>query len=309
MHLAVGEAFLSQEEDPTSVCNAAVHLNQAPEFCKTVLNRAKLASINFQASKHCKDKSSFPSAARFLRRCLESLSEEEKWSEPCFRLTYDMMESLAKRELVVGNFDEGKEVTKQTLRRGKSVEMKIPSLLIDIEVLVAGQELSAVIAIATKTLRILGVRIPWQISIYHVFTKFLRVKRMLTRMADADMIGLPQMQDLSMSTAVRILADLSMSCFLQHKLKEGVFASMLAVQLTLQGGLSGYSAYALGMYGVAEAAMGNHARGFRYGKLALTLLDRIKCSDAECPTVRTALLLVSRWKQSFAELVDPLLRQ
>jgi predicted ATPase len=56
------------------------------------------------------------------------------------------------------------------------------------------------------------------------------------------------------------------------------------------------------MYGVAEVALGNHDKGYRFGQLALTLLDRMRSTDAECATVGFTLTLLSFWKEPLHDL-------
>jgi predicted ATPase len=111
-----------------------------------------------------------------------------------------------------------------------------------------------------------------------------------------------------MSAAVRILVHLCTYCLLNNKTNEAIYSALLAVQLTLKGGLNAYSANALTIYGIAEVALGNHDKGYRFGQLALTLLDRMRSKDAECATVGFTLTLLSFWKESLQDLHGRLFR-
>ena len=87
-----------------------------------------------------------------------------------------------------------------------------------------------------------------------------------------------------------------------------MYSALLAIQLTLKGGLSSYSANALAIYGVAELALGNYDKGYRFGQLALTLLDSMGSKDAECATVGYTLTTLSFWKEPLHDLHGRLLQ-
>jgi hypothetical protein len=77
-----------------------------------------------------------------------------------------MLESLAKMELVLGNFDACRAAIQETLLRGKSVEIKIPSLSIDVEVLrMAAHQTNEIIAApGNRALRLLSVNMPHKVG-------------------------------------------------------------------------------------------------------------------------------------------------
>lgn len=60
------------------------------------------------------------------------------------------------------------------------------------------------------------------------------------------------------------------------------------------------------MYGVAELSSGNHARAYRFGKLALRLHDQIKCKAADGLTTGMSLTLLTHWKEPLREMPDKL---
>jgi predicted ATPase len=302
LHFLIGEAFLANGCDGYSVYNAAVHWNCAPEFIQGSEQREKLARINFEAARHCQEKSAFAKAVVMLQIGLSVLDENEKWSANHFSLTYQMTERLAKLELIVGNFEACKKATKDILTRGTTTEMKINSLLIDVEARMTALDLDGAVVAAFNALQILAVKMPRKVSIVHVAWKLGIVKRMLWNKSNEDVLNLPVMQDKSMSAAVRILVHLCTYCLLNNKRNEAMYSALLAIQLTLKGGLSSYSANALAIYGVAEVALGNHAKGYRFGQLALTLLDRMRSKDAECATVGFTLTLLSFWREPLRDL-------
>ena len=87
-----------------------------------------------------------------------------------------------------------------------------------------------------------------------------------------------------------------------------MYSALFAIQLTITYGLSPYSANALAIYGVAEIALKNYDKGYRFGRLALRLSEMIKSKDAECATIGLTLTCLSFWKDSFHHLQRELFR-
>lgn len=246
-------------------------------------------------------------AVEFLKFGQKLLDAEEKWAEPNFDLTFAMTECLAQMQLVVGDLDGCKETARQTMSRAKSVEMKLPSLLVELEAHMAANEISRVIASSNNALSILGVKLPRKVKIYHVAVKFLQVKRLLAKKTDEDILNLPIMvEDATKTAALKILLHLSMNCSLANRGNTAFYTSLIGVQMMLREGLTGYSAYGIGFYGMAELASGNYQLGFRFGRLAMTLLDRMQCKEAICPTICLTVACLSHWNEPLHELLKPI---
>jgi len=139
-----------------------------------------------------------------------------------------------------------------------------------------------------------------------VVIKLLNVKRMLGRKTDAAILGLPPMNNRHIETAVRILLHLTAYCFLQDEKNPAVYSALLAAQLTLRHGLSPHSCSAFTVYGMAELSGGNHARAYRFGKLALRLHKQMKCKDAEGLTTGLGLTLLTHWRDDIKDAPEQL---
>jgi uncharacterized lipoprotein YajG len=71
-----------------------------------------------------------------------------------------MTQTLAKMELVIGNHDSCKALTRESLIRAKTTEMKIDSLLVDVECCMVCNEMDGSIAAAYRALSVLGIEMP-----------------------------------------------------------------------------------------------------------------------------------------------------
>jgi predicted ATPase len=308
LHFRIGEVHSERGYDGLNMFNTAVHWNAASNYLKGRYHKAKLARINLEAAKYCHEKAAFARAATLLRKGLSLIDKHERWESKCFELTIIIVEMLAKMELVIGNFDACKRITENSVSHIKSVEGKINFLLIDVEARMTAFESDSALESAVNALNYLGIQMPVKVKVYHVVGKLCSTKLFLRRMSEEDILSLPIMTDKAMSAAVRILVLMCTYCLLNNKICQAMYSALLAIRLTTKYGLSPYSANALAIYGVAEIALRNYDKGYRFGQLALKLGDVLKSKDAECATMAFTLTFLSFWKDSMHDLKDVLHR-
>jgi predicted ATPase len=309
LHLLIGEAYLSAHEqggEQSNIYRAAVHLSCAPDVLSEYEQRVTLARINLEAAKYCKEISAFEQAVMALQAGLDALRPAEKWSDELFTLTFEMMENQARMQLVVGDFEACKATTLEASRHVRTSEMKVKLLAIDVEVRMAGNEVDDVVATANRGLSSLGFKMPRKAKLRHIVAKLAKVKFMLRRKTDEDLLNLPLTQDLVIANVVKLLIHLCTYCLMGDEKEMGVFSALLAIELTLKNGLSQHSPCAFVIYGVAEASIGNIDRAYRFGKLALKMLDGMHSREGEGPTVAYALTRISCFRKPLHELVTPL---
>ncbi|KAI2491577.1 histidine kinase [Fragilaria crotonensis] len=306
IHRAIGNVLL-EIGDAESRYRACVHLFHAPHFVRDDANRIDLARLHLEAAKYCKERSAFIDAAAALRRGLTLLDDGRKWTD-FFDLAFEMTDTLARMELIVGNHDACTEMTNEVLDRAKTTSMRINALQIGVECIMAQNDMEASIAAANRALLSLGMIVPRKVSFRLIGSKLLKVKLMLGRKSDDDILGLPLMKDEAATAMSRILVNLCTYCFLKDEANLGVYAALLALQLTLKGGLNAYSACALAIYGVAQLSSGNYRGAYRFGKLAMALLNKMQVRDAECTTTVLSLSLLIHWYEPLRGMTETLRR-
>jgi predicted ATPase len=310
LHLLIGEAYLSDYNHGigrSNIYRSAVHLSRAPDFLSDHQQRVRLARINLEAAKYCTEISAFEQAVAALQTGINALGPIGKWSDEHFALTFEMMETQARMQLVVGDFEACKATILEASCHARTAEMKMKLLAIDVEVrTMAGNEVDDVIATANRGLRALGFKMPRKAKLRHIAAKLAKVKFMLRRKTNEDLLNLPLTQDLVDANVVKLLIDLGSVCFMKNELEMGAFSVLIAVELTLKNGLSQHSPCAFVIYGVLEAAIGNIDRGYRFGKLALEMLHRRHSREGEGPTAGYANGSLFFWKEPLDQLVTPL---
>jgi predicted ATPase len=308
LHFRIGEVHSERGHDGLDMYNTAVHWNAASNYLKGRYHKPKLARINLEAAKYCHEKAAFARAATLLRTGLSLLDKHERWESKYLDLTLKIVEMLAKMELIIGNFEACKQITENAVSHVISIERKINFLLIDVEARMTAFESDSALESAVNALGCLGIKMPLKVTCCHVVWKLCWTKLYLRNKADKDILSLPMMTDKATSAAVRILVLMCTYCLLNNKICQAMYSALLAIRLTTKCGLSPYSANAFAIYGVAEIALRNYDKGYRFGRLALKLGDHMKSRDAECATMAFTLTFLSFWKDSIHDLKDVLLR-
>jgi predicted ATPase len=297
-HANIGEVYFERGYDGLNMYNTAVHWNAALDNMNGRYQRPKLARINLEAAKYCHDKSAFVRACMLLRAALALFESHELWESRHFELTFEIVEMLAKMELIIGNFSACKEITENVISQNISIEKKVNFLVLGIEVRITAFESVEAGEATTNALHILGLSVPRKISLFHVAWSLCQMKLMLLNKTEHETLNLPMMRDKKMAAAVRILV-LMCSCYIRmNKLPSAIFLALQAIRLTVLHGLSPYSAYALAMYGVAEVVLRNYDKGYRLGQLAVRLSRILENKDALCGTMSFTLTFLSFWKDS-----------
>ncbi|KAI2505963.1 hypothetical protein MHU86_8463 [Fragilaria crotonensis] len=260
-----------------------------------------MAQLNLAASKYSREKSAFVDAAGFLRRAHEMLDPETKWVDH-HNLAFEVAESLAKVELIIGNFDASTTILGDALVHCKLLDEKVVLLLVEVEARIASSDIDATIAAVNRTLNILGVKVPPKISVRHVLFKLFKVTQAMRSKTDREILSMPAVCDVLQKAAVRLLFNGSCHCGQKSATKELMFYALLAVELTLSHGLSPFSPPALAMYATLHVAMGNHAQAYRIGNLALAILQKVRSKEVSCATIVLCEGLASHWREPIETL-------
>jgi predicted ATPase len=293
IHGIIGNVYVAMG-DSESIYHAVNHLQLCRDYALYIDDKVKFAQMHLTAAHFCKDRSSFIQASDLLKRGLDLIEGKDKW-EAHFDLAFALTETLAKVELIIGNLDSCSLLTKIALDRAKTKELKINALVTNVECCMAGNDVISSVLAATQALRDLGIWIPRKISFWHVAKKFTKVKWLIGRKSDEDILNLPQISDRLLSTIVRLLVNLCMYCFLRDDEMQGAYAALLAAEFTIKKGLSPYSPSAIAIYGVAELSNGCYSRAYRFGRLALKMLKSIGSNVAEPYTTGMAFSLLTHW--------------
>ncbi|KAI2494013.1 PhoQ sensor [Fragilaria crotonensis] len=231
------------------------------------------------------------------------LDPEAKWVDH-HDLAFEVAASLAKVELIVGNFDASTTILEDALMHCNLPNDKVVLLLVQVEARMAASDIASTIATVNRTLNILGVKVPSKISISHVLFKLFKVTQAMRNTTDREILLKTAVRDDLQMAAVRLLFCGSCYCGQKSATKELTFYVLVAVELTLSHGLSPFSPPVLAMYATLNVAMGNHAHAYRIGKLALAILGKVRSKEVSCATTVLCNCFASHWREPI-EMLGP----
>mmetsp|Transcript_30285 Transcript_30285/g.46230 ORF Transcript_30285/g.46230 Transcript_30285/m.46230 type:complete len:1013 (+) Transcript_30285:33-3071(+) len=301
LHKIIGYKFLNQPSD-VSQYQAALHLNLIGAAGKK--EHAEFARMNFRAAKYCEFRSAFLEAVTFLRHGLSFLEDGDKWGEN-FDLAFEMTQLLVNVEFIVGNLEACKAANKIIFSRAKTMSMQYDSLLVELDVRVADNDLEDMLQCGLKFLHQLGERIPKAVTPFYLLQKVKKVRKMVDRMTDEDFLKIPRGDDdPRLLVLFQVLMRVCINAILRQKFVLGFYAAVRAAELTMTDGLSLHSSHALYAYGIVEKKLGYIDRAHRVGILALKLFAQFPIAKAECHVFPGMCMNLLHLKCRIWELLD-----
>jgi class 3 adenylate cyclase len=304
VHLQIARQ-LAESNAEDSLFETLNHYNLARALVIDPAERLKLAEMNLRAARRAKASAAYGPAAEYAATALELLGPD------CWETDYPMAFEVhveATEDAFLCHDYEAMEVRAAiALPKARSPLDAARIEEVRIQALMARNEPVAAIHLALPVLRSLGVRLPGQPTFIHVMTGLAKMKWRLRGWATEDLLQLPQMSDREKLAAVRMLEHLySSAYFAMPRLYPLIMFEL--VRLSLRYGnapatANGYAAYGVILCGLLH----NVDEGYRYGTLALDLVDRLAARKQKAKVVTVALCFALVWKDHPSTLLDRLI--
>lgn len=249
LHYSIG--YMVKEIMTESSANDAIfivvdQLNKGRDLIQTIEEKLELAALNLEAAQKAKENSAFYPAAEYLNAGISVIDESERWTKTNYSLSLNLYTLLVEMERCVGHCAECYKAVAQIVLHGRTLDDKVPSLLVQIDAL--GSEGNAVRAIkeATKLLRQLGERFPRNPSKVSIASEFMKTKIMLRGKSDEMLANLPLIVG-SMDVVMELLAMICSFAFHAGITDHYSMAGFRMMKLTLKHGLC--SPFVFAIYG------------------------------------------------------------
>jgi predicted ATPase/signal transduction histidine kinase len=314
-HLKIGRLLLSKgghggtsptaEEREEKIFEIVNQLNRGLELITNPTEQNELARLNLIAGKKAKSSAAYGPAFKYLNIGI-GLLEEDRW-QAHYDLTLDLYVEAAASAYLSTNFEQMEELASVVLQKGRSLLDQVKVYEVKIQAYTVQNKQVEAIEIALQVLRLLGITFPESPRPFNSFLGLLRTKLALTGKSIESLIDLPEMTDVYKLAAMRILA--SIAGTVAH-----VFPEMLPlilyklVNLSIQYGNTSFSTFAYATYGFILCGLaGEIEDGYRFGKLALRLLEKLNAKELKAKTFNIVYFLIRHWKEPIRETLQPLL--
>ncbi|WP_017717238.1 hybrid sensor histidine kinase/response regulator [Kamptonema formosum] len=291
-HLRIGKLLLQStapEERKENIFALVNQLNYGTDSIASEAEKYELASLNLTAGQKAKAATAYESAVKYLNVGLGLLAADS-WDSQ-YELTLTLHLEAAEAEFTATNFERSQQLAEAILKQAKTLLENVKVYELKIQFNIAQNRMPAAVGTGIEILEMLGVRLqqepPQELII-------------------DDLADLPAMTDIEKLAAMRILMAIVIAAYLGN-------AAMLLpvlftmISLSLKYGNSPESAYAYVWYGaVLCGPMGDIESGYRFGKQAVTLLDKIDAKQIKCKIIPVYYGIARHWKEPIRENLYPL---
>ncbi len=338
-HWQVGQRLLHntpQTEREERIFDIVNQLNQGRTLIEEQIERnevaLQLAELNLLAGQKAKASAAYQPAFNYLQVGLELLTPpqslvreanaiQESPSSPFVRgeleggqdawlhhypLTLTLYTETAEAAYLSGDFDQMEKLVEVVLERAKTVLDKVKVYEVKIQADMAQSKLQEAIQTALPVLKSLGVKLPHKPNNLHILLALLRTKLSLVGKQIEDLIDLPEMTDPYNLAIMRILSTVSYAAYLT--LPDLLpLITFKQVNLSVKHGNASESTYAYATYGmILSSFLGEIDSGYRFGELALRLLEKLDAKEFKTRTSVVVYALIRPWKEHVEKTIKPL---
>ena len=309
VHLRIGrllQSGLAEGDDGSRIFDIANQLNLGRALLDSEAEIIALADLNLAAGRRAKLNSAFPTALEYLECGISLLqSRPDPWTSH-YDLGLALFSEATEAAYLDGKFEQMDGWFHEVLDHAHTILEKVKPYEIRILAYKAENKFREAIHTGLEVLELLGERFPKNPNAVHVFRDLGTTALALRGRSNDDLMALPLMTDPEKRAAMRIIADITSSVYwgMPNLVPLIVFRM---VRLSLRYGNHPVSCFAYGSYGVLMCGvLGFMRTGYRYGQLALDLLDKLNAKEWKAQIYVTPYALIFHWNEHVRNTLRPL---
>ncbi|WNZ25110.1 AAA family ATPase [Leptolyngbya sp. NK1-12] len=306
-HLRIGQRLLHQiakEKQDEKRFEIVNQLNLGAALIHNPIERQQLAQLNLQAGRKAVAAAAYSAAFGYFNHG-RSLLSADAWSQD-YQLTLALYSEAIEAAYLSGELNQIDSLAEPVLQHAKTLLDQIQVYEVKIQAHVAQNQLADALALALSVLRLLGIDLPTAPTPSAVDPILERLQTTLAARGVEALLLLPPMQQPEILAAMRILATLISITFVScPSLLPLVIAEQ--VNLSLNYGNSAWSAFAYANYGLLLATQGDTQTAYRFGQLAIELLEHLDARTLKPKTFTIVYGMTTHWQQPLSDSLEPLL--
>jgi predicted ATPase/class 3 adenylate cyclase len=279
-HLKIGQLLLqssSEMEREEKLFDIVEHLNLGQESIAQAKEREALAQLNFKAGQKARNSTAYAAAKVYLQIGINLLTAN-CWKSQ-YELTLNLYVAAVEVAYLNADFDGMDQIAALVLEKAQTILDKVKTYEILINAQTAQSQTLKAIAVAREALAQLGVELPTEPDQVKIDQALQSLARKLQDRSIEELVNLPVMSDIETQAAMQLLGML-FSPISQTMPSLMPLLSSTMVSLSLQFGNTPASTLGYLIHGVVLCNfLGDVKTGYRFGKLALNLLDRFNATE------------------------------
>ena len=273
VHVLYGMKLASlsaRESDDSILLTAANQLNLGgPNAIQDTSQSITVAALNLRAGKKAMEMSDYGAAYSYFHNGMSFLREGH-WQEH-YDLSLQLFELAAKCALTNGDFASLKLCSEQVMTEVRRFEDGLNVMYFATCALAYSLRLPDSIQQSLGILKKLGIDLRQSRSAEECVQE---TKMLLSTLTDDEILNTKQMTDPTTIVALKFLAKLELG-MTQTKPRSVPFVTQQIIELSLAKGMSPMSPVGFVHFGALISKCGDISDGYRYVKLALSLLDKV----------------------------------
>ena len=198
---------------------------------------------------------------------------------------------------LVGDHESGDKFLDRILEKAASALDKAKVYESKMDNNTASYKYMKAIGYGIEGLRMLGFAMPDEPTPEATMAELARGRELMKDRRIEDLIDLPELTDPERLTIARILMSLVFPTYVGFPAYMPLI-TMKLLNLTLTEGNSRYAPYGYSMYGtLLIGKFGDIEQGFRFGRMAMDLQDKIGVKQLRSQTIASYTLFVNHWKR------------
>ena len=259
-------ALESETKNGISSLLIANHLNQGISSIEDRRKVEMMVKLYLQLAEAAMKRSAFVTASNILETGVAALDKKSKWEES-YVLTLKTHLALARCLYCTGKLDKAKSILNAIIVNGHSPRDTIDAFDLLISIYRSKMQYQQSKQFALKALNDI-----WDDDIMNsnVEEKFSKVRELVQKKSDADLLVLPNLERKKVAKKMPFLLQLAETSGLCRDYKLQDLAALRMVELTLRYGSYeiNYTGLAFALFGICVARRHLHGEAYRYGRLA-----------------------------------------
>ena len=306
-HLNIGRIIRNQRnlQDQSSIFLAVDQMNRGASLLDGDDERIDLMGLNITAGKQARSLSAFIPAAEYLKKARE-LGVEGDWMNH-YDLRLELFLLSAETEYSCGNHQSVMPIVDEVLENAQNLEDKARAFYVRVGSLGTQGRYDEATKEACRVLTLLGARIQARPGLFRVVYEFIKTRKQIGLRDAGELRNLPNMTGWKNCTIMKflVLADLFSTLSQQQNLQAVIFFRQ--VQHTLTNGLSAGAGNTFANYGIVLALLGNHAKAFEFGRLALAVAEDWQDQTGISAAYLRVFGYLNHYRQPLSNALEPLL--
>ncbi|WP_341733198.1 AAA family ATPase [Microcoleus sp. EPA2] len=279
-HLQIGQLLqqnYSETEREEKLFEIVGHLNLGQNLIGSLLDREALAQLNLKAGQKAKNSTAYSAAVIYLQTGIELL-QIHCWQNQ-YELTLNLYVAATAAAYLNGEFEDMEQRAALVLQQAQTILDKFKIYEIQIAALTAQSQILEAIAVGRNALAQLGVELPNAPDEAKTGQALQTVGSQLSDKQIEELANLPVMSDAHTIAAMQLMGMLFAPILMGMPGLLPLLCSTM-VSLSLQFGNAPVSTMGYAGYGmVLSAFLGQAETGYRFGLLALSLLEQFNLQE------------------------------